>query len=271
MYLRLILFTSHKSERPLVPAWTDARSVFLSDIHLGWKYSKPASLIRILSKFRPEFLYLVGDTFEWYHSGCKADDNCLRIIDLFREMSSRGTSIALIPGNHDAQLADYATYFNLAVRPRITHFTASGDLYLVTHGDVFDLHRPETLSTIERFGSLMYPSMLAVGETLSKIGLKPMGLETHWCSRWKRKCKRAEQHIHAFEVFMANLAEHHQCDGVICGHIHRPAHRNIGGTWYINCGDWVEHCSFVIEDQTGELSLQFTESVELAQGSVAFQ
>ncbi len=242
------------------PAWTDARSVFLSDLHLGWKYSKPASLIHLLSECSPDYLYLVGDTFEWFHSSDKNADHCLSVIDLLGELSANGTTISLIPGNHDAQLAENPTFFDLDVRSSFIHRTVNGESYLVSHGDVFDHHRPQHLSAIEQFGSWMYPNIIALGDSLSKFGIRPGGPELHWCSRWKRNSKRAERHIQAFEEFMAGLAEQHQCHGVICGHIHRPAHRRIKDIWYVNCGDWVEHCSYVIENRFGELELHRMES-----------
>jgi len=36
-------------------------------------------------------------------------------------------------------------------------------------------------------------------------------------------------------------------DGVICGHIHWASDRRIGKVRYLNCGDWVDSCSAVVE------------------------
>ncbi len=44
-------------------------------------------------------------------------------------------------------------------------------------------------------------------------------------------------------------------DGVICGHIHHAASRDIDGVHYINTGDWVESCTAVGETASGELEL----------------
>ena len=42
--------------------------------------------------------------------------------------------------------------------------------------------------------------------------------------------------------------------GVICGHIHSAAIRDIGGLIDINCGDWVDGCTAIVEhDGRGEL------------------
>jgi hypothetical protein len=44
-------------------------------------------------------------------------------------------------------------------------------------------------------------------------------------------------------------------DGVICGHIHAAAIKDIGGIRYINCGDWVDSCTAVLEHEDGRMEL----------------
>jgi predicted phosphodiesterase len=44
-------------------------------------------------------------------------------------------------------------------------------------------------------------------------------------------------------------------DGVVCGHIHRADLTTIDGLTYCNDGDWVESCTALVENATGELSL----------------
>jgi UDP-2,3-diacylglucosamine pyrophosphatase LpxH len=40
---------------------------------------------------------------------------------------------------------------------------------------------------------------------------------------------------------------------VICGHIHHAADRHFHSVHYVNCGDWVESCTAVIETLDGTL------------------
>jgi hypothetical protein len=44
-------------------------------------------------------------------------------------------------------------------------------------------------------------------------------------------------------------------DGVVCGHIHKPELREIGGLTYANCGDWVESCTALVEHEDGRLEI----------------
>ncbi|MEK6209210.1 MAG: hypothetical protein AABM64_02380 [Pseudomonadota bacterium] len=44
-------------------------------------------------------------------------------------------------------------------------------------------------------------------------------------------------------------------DGVICGHIHSAAIKDIDGLIYINCGDWVDSCTAIVEHHDGRMEL----------------
>jgi hypothetical protein len=47
------------------------------------------------------------------------------------------------------------------------------------------------------------------------------------------------------------LAMAKNCQGIICGHIHTPADKHIGGIHYLNSGDWVETLSCIFEHCDG--------------------
>ena len=56
-------------------------------------------------------------------------------------------------------------------------------------------------------------------------------------------------------LFRSAEARKQGVDGVICGHIHKPEMRDIGGILYCNDGDWVESLSALVEDEVGDLHL----------------
>jgi len=45
-----------------------------------------------------------------------------------------------------------------------------------------------------------------------------------------------------------------KCDSLMMGHIHSPS---LDKGQYYNCGDWVETCSYIIEDLEGNLELLY--------------
>jgi UDP-2,3-diacylglucosamine pyrophosphatase LpxH len=51
------------------------------------------------------------------------------------------------------------------------------------------------------------------------------------------------------------VARRNNVDGIICGHIHHAADRNIDGVHYLNCGDWVESATAIVESHSGELKV----------------
>ena len=67
----------------------------------------------------------------------------------------------------------------------------------------------------------------------------------------KHKVKRAVNYIGEFETALAAEARRHGAQGVICGHIHHAAMRQVGDVLYINTGDWVESCTAVAETEDG--------------------
>jgi UDP-2,3-diacylglucosamine pyrophosphatase LpxH len=44
-------------------------------------------------------------------------------------------------------------------------------------------------------------------------------------------------------------------DGAICGHIHWPMIKEADGLSYINCGDWVDSCTAIVEHLDGRMEL----------------
>ena len=67
--------------------------------------------------------------------------------------------------------------------------------------------------------------------------------------------KSAVNHVHRYEDSLADMARKHNCDGMICGHIHVAADRMINGIHYLNSGDWVESSTAIIEDLRGQMQV----------------
>ena len=67
--------------------------------------------------------------------------------------------------------------------------------------------------------------------------------------------KEDRSFIGKFEAAVAHYAERYRVDAVLCGHIHSPAIREFGKVTYYNCGDWVESCTALVEDEHGIIAL----------------
>ena len=118
------------------------RTVFISDIHLGFRGCSAAYLLDFLRSVETETLYLVGDiidvwslrkSFFWP----QAHNDVIRTI---LGKAKHGTRVIYIPGNHDAMFRDYdgMVFGNVEIRREAIHETAEGRRLLVLHGDEFD-------------------------------------------------------------------------------------------------------------------------------------
>ena len=77
-------------------------------------------------------------------------------------------------------------------------------------------------------------------------------------SKWlKKNTKQALNYIHSYEGHVASYCEKEGYDGIICGHIHTAEIKEILGINYMNCGDWVESCTAIVEHHDGKWELIF--------------
>jgi UDP-2,3-diacylglucosamine pyrophosphatase LpxH len=245
--------TQNPPKRPL-----NFRSVFLSDVHLGFRGASAMYLLDFLKSTDTEYLYLVGDivdvwslrkSFFW-----PQEHN--NIVRLFLSMAKRGTRVIYIPGNHDEIFRDYAghVFGNLEIQKDAIHVTADGKRLLVIHGDQFD-GVIKCARWLELLGDRVYDGILWLNRHFNSIRRK-FG-KPYWslATYLKQQAGAALSHIDRFEKALTNEAKRRGFDGVVCGHIHRALIAEAQGVRYMNCGDWVESCTTLVEDHNGRFSL----------------
>jgi UDP-2,3-diacylglucosamine pyrophosphatase LpxH len=71
----------------------------------------------------------------------------------------------------------------------------------------------------------------------------------------KAEVKNVVSFISRFEEAVVRYARDFDVDGVLCGHIHTAAIRQIHGVAYYNAGDWVESCTAIVERYDGTMEL----------------
>jgi hypothetical protein len=84
-----------------------------------------------------------------------------------------------------------------------------------------------------------------------------LGVSGYWSLSGyaKRKVKTAVSFIFDFEESVAHCVKSRGVDGVICGHIHAAAIKELDGIRYLNCGDWVDSCTAIVEHLDGRMEL----------------
>ncbi|MGB7904807.1 MAG: UDP-2,3-diacylglucosamine diphosphatase [Steroidobacteraceae bacterium] len=249
------------------------RSVFISDVHLGFKGCRAEFLLDFLRRVECEQIYLVGDiidlwslqrSFYWP----QAHNDVIRTI---LGKAKHGTRVVYVPGNHDRAFRDHdgLTLGNVEICLEAIHETADGRRFLVLHGDEFDsIVRASPL--LESLGNRAYAAALRLNRYVNAV--RQMLGYPYWslAAFLKHKVKNAVKYIANFERALAVEAQRRGVDGVICGHIHRAEITEIDGILYCNDGDWVESCTTLVEDFAGRLSLlRWTETAEVLAGTQA--
>jgi UDP-2,3-diacylglucosamine pyrophosphatase LpxH len=236
------------------------RTVFISDTHLGTRGCRSDFLADFLARMTCDRLFLVGDIIDgwrlrksWYWD--ELHDEVLRLI---LKHARSGTEVIYIPGNHDelfrAWLPMGLEVAGIRLQQEGSHVTADGRKLLVIHGDEFD-----SVVRYARFLALLgdgaYVAALLLNRWFNALRRR-LGRPYWSLSAWlKRRVKEAVKAVDRFEEALAGEARRRGFDGVVCGHIHHPEMRNIGGVLYINDGDWVESCSALVEHHDGRLEL----------------
>jgi UDP-2,3-diacylglucosamine pyrophosphatase LpxH len=236
------------------------RTVFVSDLHLGCSYSQAEMFLGFLERCDAENIYLVGDFIDGWSlkRSWQWSPLCDQVLERLLEMASCGANIFYTPGNHDAFLRRVGRLASQAacvtVQDELVHELADGRRFLVTHGDLFDNVelRAQWLSLL---GGAAYEFLiganLLVNRVRRSLNLKPW----RFSAAIKTRVKSAVRFMSKFERRLAEHARDRGCEGVICGHIHMPQLGRQYSITYCNTGDWVEHCTALLEHPNGRLEL----------------
>lgn len=234
------------------------KTVFISDVHLGFPGCSAGFLGDFLDQIECETLYLVGDIFDfWYmrrrrYWPQKHSDVVHKIMDKARN----GTKVIFVPGNHDEVVRAYdgLDMGSIEIRDQVLHETVAGETFLVLHGDQFD-SVVRCSPWLAKVGCVAYGALLRMNIVLN--GARRLFGMNYWslAAFLKHKVKNAVKYISSFENAVVREAAEQGVDGVICGHIHRAEISRMDGIVYMNCGDWVESCTALIERKDGNIEL----------------
>lgn len=234
------------------------RTVFISDVHLGFPGCSADYLLHFLDSVQCDTLYLVGDIIDfWYMKRRRYwPDSHGAVIRKLLELAANGTRVVFVPGNHDEAARPLAgiSLGLIEIHQNIIHKTADGQEFLVLHGDEFD-SVVRCAPWLAWLGCVAYSGLLKLNR-INNIVRRRFG-KGYWslAAFLKHKVKNAVQYISSFEEAVVREAGKHGVDGVICGHIHRAEISQMGPLLYMNCGDWVESCTALLERNDGRMEL----------------
>jgi UDP-2,3-diacylglucosamine pyrophosphatase LpxH len=234
------------------------RTVFISDIHLGTKMSQADKLLDFMKTFECEKIYLVGDIVDCWAMSKKNIWTQFHndVIQKLLRKARKGTEIVYIPGNHDDVMRSYCDneFGHIIIANEAIHLGVDDKLYLVTHGDQFDIVM-RNAEWLAHLGSWAYDFSISISVLLNKVrnlfGLSQWSLSSYL----KYKVKKSVNFIGDYEETLTKYVKNKGLNGIICGHIHHANIRDIGDIKYMNCGDWVESCTALIENHNGTFEI----------------
>lgn len=235
------------------------RSIFLSDIHLGTRGCQADSLLAFLRNHDSEYIFLLGDIIDFWAMSRGVHWNTLQntFVQKLLRRARKGVKIIYVPGNHDEALREHCgiSLGDIELHHEYLYTGINGKRYLLIHGDEYDQvtrhHR-----WVAILGDVAYNTLVRLNGWLSRVRRR-LGVSGYWslAGYAKRKVKTAVSFIFDFEDSVVRGMREKGVDGIICGHIHAAAIKQIQGVTYINCGDWVDSCTAIVEHLDGQMEL----------------
>lgn len=257
------------------------RSVFVSDTHLGSKFAQTDFLLDFMKwvdKQRPEKFYIVGDFIDGWklQKNWHWDKSCNLILRKIFSMLKHDTEVFYVAGNHDEFLRCFLEEMNgvnfagLKIADEFIHIRPNGKRFLVIHGDQFDTairYAMKYTHFLCNLGDWTYDWLIRSNQMVNWFR-KKLGFP-YWSfsKAIKHQFKNAMKYIGGFEEILVNYANERECQGVVCGHIHKCCIHEMENILYVNCGDWVESHTAIIEYDDGELVI-FDYSERIVGGSI---
>ena len=231
----------------------------ISDVHLGTYGCHAKELLDYLSSIKPKILVLNGDIIDiWQFRKSYFPSKHLEVIKKIISMSTKGTKVYYITGNHDEFLRKFTDLHmgNISLIDKLV-LELDHKRAWIFHGDVFDVFINYS-PFIARLGGKGYDFLILLNRFINKLRVAMGMARMSFAHKVKYRVKEAIKFIHDFEETAIRLAAEHDYDYVICGHIHQPVIRTVNhdqkAVCYMNSGDWVENLT-ALEYRWGQWSL----------------
>lgn len=244
----------------MIPSKRKVQVCVLSDLHLGTFGCHAEEITQYLKSIEPEILVLNGDIIDiWQFRKSFFPPQHMQVIREILKLSTQGTQVYYITGNHDEALRRYSgtQLGNILLDDKLV-LQLDGKRVWIFHGDVFDATTKGSARLLAQLGGKGYDLLIWLNHRINQL-LQFFGKERMSLSkRVKESVKKAVSWINNFENTAAELAIESNYHTVICGHIHQPQKRIVrtekGEVLYLNSGDWIENLTALeYNQQTWEI------------------
>lgn len=235
------------------------KTIVISDVHLGLKWSKTTEVIEFLSKNSCETLILCGDIIDGWAILRSKKEKWKQLHSQFAQLIlnlAENTKVYYLRGNHDDFLSRLTPmiYHNISVIEDMI-YESLGKKYYVFHGDRFD-NVTSAHKWLSKLGDIGYSTLLHFNNLYNR-NRRRNGKSYHSISADIKSYVKSLVSQHSdYENQIVKIAEQNQCDGVICGHTHQAMIKKMDKVLYLNSGDWVESLTALTEDFSGQWTIE---------------
>jgi hypothetical protein len=239
---------------------TSIESLFISDIHLGNPNSQADKLLEVIKNYEFNKLFIVGDFIDMTSMKRKYywNKDHSTVIQKVLKLSRKGVQVIYLPGNHDFYIRSIIedgniNFGDILICDEYVYKNIKGESIYITHGDCFDgfvrMH-----PFLYWLGDTSYEVSISINKVYNwfrnKFGYQYWSFSAYLKSRVKNVIKFLSE----YRKISGEKVKEMNCDSIMIGHTHSP--EIIQGEYY-NTGDWVESCSYIIEDLDGNMELRF--------------
>jgi UDP-2,3-diacylglucosamine pyrophosphatase LpxH len=250
---------TYQPQRPMKRAKLKYKSVIISDVHLGAPGCRIDEVNHFLKHIKCQRLILNGDIIDSWQlkrrTGYWSKKHSQFVKIVLNKVVKDNTKIIYLRGNHDDILDRFlpVSFAGVYVTDKYVHRTPQGD-YLVVHGDVFDAITTH-MKWLAKLGDVGYNMLLKVNRWYNAYRAWRGKPYFSLSALIKAKVKGAVSFISSFEDTLVDIASQRGYKGVICGHIHTAADKQLNGIHYLNSGDWVESLTAIVEHKDGRMEI----------------
>ncbi|MFH1412519.1 MAG: UDP-2,3-diacylglucosamine diphosphatase [bacterium] len=215
-------------------------TIIVSDIHLGFRFSRVKEFLEILKSYDFERLILNGDIFEDLNFNSLTTEHW-QALSYLRQLS-QAKKVIWIVGNHDGRAETLSHLIGVDVYTKFTWWS-NGKKFLAIHGHQFDRFMHENIF-ISKIAEFIY------------IVIKRIESRSKLISGWIRKNNRNWLRI-SDDVAKraARYAKLRRVNYIFCGHTHIAVHKKIKKIHYYNSGCWTEYPSNYITIKKSKVKL----------------
>ena len=166
------------------------KSIFISDIHLGTRFSKAKVLLNFLKHNESDQLILVGDIIDGWAIKRKLIwlQEHSDVIQKILKKAKKGTKVTFITGNHDEFLRPFVPLLlgdSVSIANELEYVAINKKKYYITHGDFFD-SITMTKKWLAILGDYGYDLLLHLNVVLNFLR-KRIGIKKYWSL--SKQCK----------------------------------------------------------------------------------